>query len=209
LPTNTNQSKESRAADIAVCADGLFAEVALDEFDQTVAARLKEVFPQAVRGVTFLFDELTVVVERSFMVEVCQLLRDDPALGFYMRDLSAVDLWPAAPRFQLNLHLLAIPARPQAGQGARRLRLTLQLEEHDAVAPTLSGVWPPAAWYERETRDLLGIEFEEHPDPRPLLLPDDWGGPPPLRRDAPGEVEEIAFSFSQERIQRRKRLAQE
>jgi NADH-quinone oxidoreductase subunit C len=176
----------------------------LDEYSQAVVARLKDIFPQAAQRATFLFDELTVFVDRARLVEMCQILRDDPALGFYLCDLSAVDLWPAAPRFALNIHLLAIPARPQT-----RLRLTVQLDELDAVAPTLSGVWPSAAWYERETRDLLGIQFEGHPDPRPLLLPDDWSGSPPLRRDAPAAAEEIAFSFSQERIYRRKRLAQE
>ena len=181
----------------------------MDECNQAVAAQLKKVFPQAVRRVTRLFGELTVVVERARLVEVCILLRDDPALGFYMYDLSAVDFYPASPRFELNVQLLSIPARPQAAQVARRLRLTVCLDEDDAVAPTLSGVWPSAAWYERETRDLLGIEFEGHPDPRPLLLPDDWEGQPPLRRDAPELVEEISFSFSQERIQRHKPLAQE
>jgi NADH-quinone oxidoreductase subunit C len=176
----------------------------LDEHSQAVVARLKEVFPQAVQQATFLFDELTVVVERARLVDVCEFLRDDPALDFYLCDLSAVDLWPATPRFALNVQLRAIPARTLA-----LLRLTVQLDELDAVAPTLSGVWPSAAWYERETCDLFGIQFEAHPDPRPLLLPDDWSGPPPLRRDAPKVAEEIAFSFSQERIYRHKRLAQE
>ena len=181
----------------------------MDEHSRAVVARLKEFFPQAVQQATFLFDELTVVVERAWLVEVCELLRDDPALGFYLCDLSVVDLWPAAPRFALNVQLRAIPACPLAGQVARWLRLTVHLDELDAIAPTLSGVWPSAAWYERETCDLLGIQFEGHPDPRPLLLPDDWSGSPPLRRDAPAVAEEIAFSFSQERIQRHKRLAQE
>lgn len=176
----------------------------MDEHSQAVVARLQEIFPQAVQQATVHFDELTIVVERARLVEVCEFLRDEPALGFYLCDLSAVDLWPAAPRFALNVQLRAIPARPQS-----QLRLTVQLDEQDAVAPTLSGVWPSAAWYERETRDLLGIQFEGHPDLRPLLLPDDWNSPPPLRRDTPAVTEEIAFSFSQERIYRRKRLAQE
>jgi Ni,Fe-hydrogenase III component G len=39
-------------------------------------------------------------------------------------------------------------------------------------------------WIEREMHELLGIEFVDHPDPRRLLLPDNWPqGVYPLRRD--------------------------
>jgi NADH-quinone oxidoreductase subunit C len=182
---------------------------ALNEFDRAVVARLEKTFPQALGQVTHRLGELTVVVDRARLVEVCTFLRDDAALAFYLRDLSAVDLWPRSPRFEVNLHLLAIAARPQAGQGARRLRVRVCLDEHDARMPTLSGVWPSAAWYERETRELLGIDFQGHPDPRPLLLPDDWDGPPPLRRDVAALAEEVAFSFSQERLYGSKPLARE
>ncbi len=189
-----------------------------DAFGQTVVARLEEVFPQAVQEVIHFLDELTVVVNRASVVEVCTFLRDDPASAFNtMCDLSAVDMWPAQPRFEVNVHLLAMPARTQpacgeprrTAHGTRRLRVKVRLEEHDAKMPTLSGVWPATNWYERETRDLFGIEFEGHPDPRPLLLPEDWEGPSPLRRDVPVHVEEVAFSFNQARIYRDKPFARE
>jgi Ni,Fe-hydrogenase III large subunit/Ni,Fe-hydrogenase III component G len=52
--------------------------------------------------------------------------------------------------------------------------------------PSITPVVPAASWAELEMRDLLGIETEGHPDPRPLVLPDDF--PPdvyPLRKDVP------------------------
>ena len=70
-------------------------------------------------------------------------------------------------------------------------------------------MWPSAAWYERETHELFGIDFAGHSDLRPLLLPEDWKGTPPLRRDVPVHVEEVAFSFNQERIYRNKPFAKE
>jgi NADH-quinone oxidoreductase subunit C len=48
--------------------------------------------------------------------------------------------------------------------------------------PSVSTVWRTAEWHEREAYDLLGINFENHPDLRRILLPDDWEGYP-LRKD--------------------------
>jgi NADH-quinone oxidoreductase subunit C len=48
--------------------------------------------------------------------------------------------------------------------------------------PTVSDIWPTANWHEREAWDLFGIHFMNHPDPRRILLPDDYPGHP-LRKD--------------------------
>ena len=57
----------------------------------------------------------------------------------------------------------------------------------DAPAvPSITPVVPAAGWAEREFQDLLGIRAEGHPDPRRLVLPDDWPDSlHPLRRDVP------------------------
>jgi len=181
-----------------------------------IVAQLQEEFPQAVQEAIDFLDELTLVVDCASVVDVCTFLRDNPALIFnYLCDVSAVDVWPEQPRFEVNVHLLSIPtsrpSRPHgdAKGGPRRLRVKVRLEERDARMPTLTGVWPPAAWHEREIHDLFGIDFVGHPDMRPLLLPDDWDAPPPLRRDGPEPVQEVAFSFNQERVFRDKPCAKE
>ena len=56
------------------------------------------------------------------------------------------------------------------------------LRRDNAVMPTLTGLYNTANWAEREISEMFGVIFEGHPDPRKLLLPEDWQGYP-LRKD--------------------------
>jgi NADH-quinone oxidoreductase subunit C len=182
----------------------------LDAFSHNVVAKVTEAFPEDILAVGYFRDELTIVLGRGNLPDVCTFLRDEPELRFnVLTDLSAVDMLPEHPRFEVNVQLLALRRDAQPGQGTRRVRLKVRLKETDARMPTLTGVWPSSAWYERETYELFGIEFDGLPDPRPLLLPEDWEGTPPMRRDVPVLVEEVAFSFNRERIDRGKSYAKE
>ncbi len=51
------------------------------------------------------------------------------------------------------------------------------------VVKSLIDVWPGAEYHERETYEMLGVNFQGHPDLKHLLLPEDWSDMPPLRKD--------------------------
>ena len=102
------------------------------------------------------------------------------AAGYnFFEDMTAVDWFPASPRFQLSYHLVS-----HAFKERIRLRVLLQAEE--PAVESITSVWAGSDYYEREVFDLFGIRFEGHPNLRRILLPEDWKGHP-LRKDYPVE----------------------
>ncbi len=123
----------------------------------------------------------TVFVARDDVPGVARALRDHPDLAFaFLAELTATDYWPRDPRFELVYALVSIAHR-------RRMRMKVRLYAADAQVTTVSDVWPAANWLEREVWDMFGIVFTRHPDPRRLLMPDDWEGFP-LRKDYPVQI---------------------
>jgi NADH-quinone oxidoreductase subunit C len=125
------------------------------------------------------FGEVTLVVPREHIVELCEYLKTAPQFGFnLLADICGVDRGPEEdPRFEVNYHLFSTTK-------FHRLRLKVVLSEEDAQVPTVTGVWRTANWHERETFDMFGVRFDGHPDLRRILLPDDWQGHA-LRKDFP------------------------
>jgi NADH-quinone oxidoreductase subunit C len=80
-----------------------------------------------------------------------------------------------AERFEVVVELLSLTDRA-------RLRVRCQVPGDDPRVPTLFGLWPGTEAHERETYDMFGIEFQGHPDPSRILMPEEWEGHP-LRKD--------------------------
>lgn len=135
--------------------------------------------PEWVSDVVIALGETTCVIPREHIVAVSTLLKSTPELEFnFLADLCGFDRGPEEePRFEVNYHLFSTSKH-------HRLRLKVLLNEDDSHVPTVSGVWRTANWHERETYDLFGIIFDDHPDLRRILLPDDWQGHA-LRKDFP------------------------
>jgi NADH/F420H2 dehydrogenase subunit C len=57
-----------------------------------------------------------------------------------------------------------------------------KVSKDEPVIDSLISIWPNAAWHERETYDLFGVEFRGHPNLRRMFMPDNWEGHP-LRKD--------------------------
>ncbi|HKV03771.1 MAG TPA: NADH-quinone oxidoreductase subunit C [Candidatus Acidoferrales bacterium] len=145
-----------------------------------VVQKLKAWDARAVAEVIEFRGETTLVVPPEHLLRAAQYLATDASLKFsFLSDITAVDRFPAEPRFDLNYHLLSI-------ERGLRVRLRLRLSGAEPAAPSVTSIWPTANWHERESFDLFGIRFHGHPDLRRILMPDDWEGYP-LRKDYPVE----------------------
>jgi NADH-quinone oxidoreductase subunit C len=115
------------------------------------------------------------------IAEVCMELRNNQNTYFdFLSSITGVDYGVEAGRFGVVYHLASIPYQTQ-------LTLKCSVENDRSLDnlptfPSITSVYRTADWHERETYDLLGIFFENHPDLRRILLPDDWDGFP-LRKD--------------------------
>ncbi len=125
--------------------------------------------------------QVIVSVPGQKIIQICKYLRDEPDLRFdYLSFVAALDRMPGSPRFELVYQLYSTKFN-------NRLRLkafAIENEAGDASMDSVFSVWPTADWHERETAEMFGITFNNHPDPRKLLLPEEWNVHP-LRKDFP------------------------
>ena len=138
-------------------------------------------------------DELVLWAEREAIVKVLTVLRDDPKCLFKMLvDVCGVDYPERPERFEVVYNLLSLKHN-------RRIRVKLKADEETPV-PSVTSVFRAAGWYERETWDLYGVFFSDHPDLRRLLTDYGFDGHP-LRKDFPltGLVE-LRYDAQQKRV---------
>lgn len=153
-----------------------------DSFDDTiwgiVDAALSGITAEPERGA----QDLIVFIPKGELARGLRVLNADETLSFdYLRNLTAID-WEEEG-IDVVYHLYS---------SAHRHNLTLKchLDNDDLTLDTATGVWRAAGWLERETAEMFGVRFSGHPDPRPLLLPEDMDDTFPLRKDHPlAEIE--------------------
>jgi NADH-quinone oxidoreductase subunit C len=166
---------------------------------QALADVIRQAIPSASVTPAAAIDMPTLDVAREHIVEVCRVLRDDPSLQFaLLAEVTAADLLPAEPRYEVVYHLACLGpafAQPGGAAPARRLRLRVWLAGDDPVLPSVTPIYPTAGWLERELFDLFGIVFDRHPDLRRILMTDDWEGHP-LRKDYPVQIRKDTTSWS-------------
>ncbi len=145
---------------------------------QEIAQLLQEKFQNSISiQHTETLQPRILIEKKELLLEIALFLHSNERLYFdNLVCITAVDnLENHETRFEVIYQLYSYPFK-------HSMTLAILLSEKNPVIHSLTSIWKAADWHEREAFDMIGIQFENHPDLRRLLMPADWEGFP-LRKD--------------------------
>ncbi|MCK5125959.1 MAG: NADH-quinone oxidoreductase subunit C [candidate division Zixibacteria bacterium] len=165
----------------------------LTKIENEVLEALKEQFGEKITGHEKYHDQLSIFISGGSIFDIAQFMKDDSHTGFeLLSDICGVD-WIDCPdmRFELVYNFFSIK---------KELRVLIKTTIPDGETPTIRSIQPVytgADWLEREVYDMLGIDFEGHPDLRRIITPEGLEGWP-HRKDFPLTYEAPQFSHNKD-----------
>jgi NADH-quinone oxidoreductase subunit C len=142
---------------------------------EEVGTRLRARFGDGV-DVADAFGHAVATVPREEYHEVARFLRDEPDLACDFCDFTAgVDRGEDGMEVVTHLHSTA---------NRHGVRIKVRLAADDPVLDSLADLFAACDWHERETMEMFGVRFANHPHPVKLLLAEPFEGHP-LRKDFP------------------------
>ena len=139
-------------------------------FGKEIADKLEKQFP----GSIVESNQDNLVVNNEFLLKVATFLKDTPDLNFnYLTAITAVDYYD----------YLEVVYRLTSMEHNHSLVIKTRCYERvNPILPSVVSLWRGAELQEREIYDLMGINFEGHPNPKRLFLWEGFKGHP-LRKD--------------------------
>ena len=163
---------------------------------ELIAADLRERFgDEAVVGTLFFRGRASLEIAPPTVHEVLRYLKDEASDTFpHLMSVHGCDYFPDEPRLCVQYELLSM-------ERVERLNVKTRMGVDNATVATVTDLFPTANFQEREVYDMFGVVFEGHPDPRRILMPEDYVGHP-QRRDFPMGGEEVIFTYNEDKIPR-------
>jgi len=151
------------------------APVKPDPWTSPLLEELQKRFPGAISDPLIFRNQPSIAVRKEQLLAACEFLkRDEGGAYTVLTDETAVDYPKREKRFEIIYHLYSFKRND-------RLRLKVIAGDGEKV-PSVTKVWPAANWLEREVFDMFGVLYEDHPNLKRILLPEEWVGHP-LRKD--------------------------
>lgn len=145
---------------------------------ELITEKVREKFNAALEEVSDFRDDLCLTVKSDQIVEVGKFLKEDSELQFIMcKDITAIDWATRKKRFTAVYHIYSFKLN-------YTIRLKANIDVDLPAIKSVTSVWRSADWYERETFDMYGIKFIDHPDLRRMYMPEGFEYHP-LRKDFP------------------------
>lgn len=148
------------------------------DLKELITQKLKGKFPEVEFEFSDYREQFAVTFNKKIIADVASFLRDDDELQFKLcEDVTAIDWARRKNRFTVVYHIMSLKLNS-------RIRLKADVDETDCSIESVSSVWKTADWHERETYDMYGIIFNNHPDLRRMYLPEEFEYFP-LRKEFP------------------------
>lgn len=148
----------------------------LNEEFQNVIDGLTDKFSGEIVNVYQSTGDTFVRVKPDAIVDICNYLKEEHRF-VYLVDVFGTDRFTSEDRFEVVYNLMCL--RDQI-----RLFVKVWLPEENPVIASVTSVWKSANWFERQTYDMFGIRFTDHPDFRRIYMPEDFDYFP-LRKEFP------------------------
>ncbi|MDP2712645.1 MAG: NADH-quinone oxidoreductase subunit C [Solirubrobacteraceae bacterium] len=154
---------------------------------ELLAQELRDADGDAVLETVFFRGKAQLVIDPATIGATLEHLR---SRGFNMLvSVHGVDYYPEEPRLGVHYELLDMTS-------VDRITVKLRVPLDNPVVPSVTPSWPTANHQEREVYDMFGVVFQGHPDPRRILMPEDYEGHP-QRRDFPIGGEPVLFTIDE------------
>jgi NADH-quinone oxidoreductase subunit C len=152
--------------------------------DATGLELIAQELGESVIETSYFRDKAALLVKPEAIRDVLQALREK---GFNsLMSVHGVDYFPEEPRLGVQYELLDM-------HEVDRITVKLRVSTEAPNVPSVTPQWPTADHQEREIYDMFGVVFDEHPDMRRILMPEDYEGHP-QRRDFPMGGEPVIFT---------------
>lgn len=163
-----------------------------------IAEDLEKKFPDSFFGIHEHRGQVSAVVDQKAIVAICQFLKEKHKMN-HLNCLCGVDNLTRKgkyiERFEVIYQLYSIDNR-----SSLRLKAQIQDSTHPSI-DSITSLWTGADWLERETYDLVGITFNNHPNLKRILTPDDWEGHPLQKKyRLKGDAEGKEFAELKEKV---------
>ncbi len=138
----------------------------LNEYLQKVIDGLSEEHPEELIDVYQSSGDTFVRIKPQANVEVCRYLKEKFHF-IYLADVFGTDRFTSEDRFELVYNLVSLRDR-------ERIFVKAWLPEENPEIESVTELWKSANWFERQTYDMYGIRFTNHPDMRRIYMPEDF-----------------------------------
>lgn len=148
------------------------------DFKQLVIEKVKNEFGDTIKEITDFRDDLCFTIDKVDILKVTKFLKEDETLQFNTcKDITAIDWATRKKRFTVVYQIYSY-------KNNFPLRIKAIIESEPYEIESVTSIWAGANWYERETFDMYGIVFLNHPDLRRMYMPEGFQYHP-LRKDFP------------------------